>query len=183
MTETSKSRILLAAGMGLLVMLPVLVLAFPEREMQVLQPVEEQRAEKPHVGRLEVQGLEAAKAARELKDPFTAMHEQAEKAPGPAEGSKGAGKETVRQPSPRAKSPGPAGEGKTAAPIKSPARLTLQGIAGGANGRLAMLSDGHQTATLAVGEKLGAWQVRAVEENRVLVAGPGGEQWLQLALP
>ena len=44
MTETSKSRILLAAGMGLLAMLPVLVLAFPEREMQVLQPVEEQRA-------------------------------------------------------------------------------------------------------------------------------------------
>lgn len=181
MTEARERKVPPAAVAVLAGLLPVLALAFPEAETSTLQPAAvEPQAETPPLGRLEVKGMEQAEKAGELHDPFTLLHEQAAEAPQAlpkakgAEGPKVSGGGALRDShsAPSAK----AGKAETVPGI------SLQGIAAGAGGRLALLSDGRQTAALAVGESLGAWQVRSVEESRVLVAGPGGERWLQLAL-
>lgn len=170
---------LLAVGAGLLACL-ALALSFLEGETQVLQQsAPEHRSEKPPLGRLEVKGMERAEKAQELRDPFTVLHEQAGEAP-----RRAVGKDRAKEPAGQVSPVGKAKPAAAKAAGPQPAYgLRLQGIAAGAGGRLALLSDGRQTAALAAGESLGAWQVRMVEENRVLVAGPEGEQWLQLAMP
>ena len=140
------------------------------------------QAKQKQVGRQSVKGMEKAAGKQVLHDPFTLAHEtEAEAA-------------QIAQPKPQTP-PAPEKASPSVPPKQAPPTpqaesyeppapsLALQGIAGGEQGRLAILSDGRQSMALAVGESLGAWQVQDIEANRVLVAGPDGEKWLPLSMP
>ncbi len=59
------------------------------------------------------------------------------------------------------------------------AELRLSGIVQGSI-PLVILTDGHKSASLAVGEHFNGWKVLDIGEQSARLSGPSGEKWLNL---
>ena len=159
----------------------------PQTALAITEPddstISRQAKQQKQVGRQSVKGMEKAAGKQVLHDPFTLVHEtEAEAARVTQERQQAPSAPEKASPTVPSKQMPPApSQAESHEPVMP--SLVLQGIAGGEQGRLAILSDGRQSMALGVGESLGAWQVQAIDGNRVLVAGPEGERWLQLAMP
>lgn len=125
-------------------------------------------------GRWKILGEEIAKG-KELKDPFTLLHE------GREEGSREMGGETPRE-APRLS--GPVAEGPVRAQMTKAETVsrewTLKGVLSGEKGRIAIVSNGEETRDVAVGESFGGRTVVAIEETSLHFSAVdgGGEMHL-----
>lgn len=153
-----------------------------------------QATERPTVTRVDsgekvgvnpIAGLEQATAQRDLRNPFSIVHEtETDQPPVPAPLADPAGQSPVP---PTAPAPAPAvpgasaagtGHGQSLAPAL-PVQPVLCGLAQGGNGKLAMIRIGSQTITAGVGEWAGSWQIREITDSAVVLdSGEASERLL-----
>ena len=134
----------------------------------------EEKQERPEKeGRWKILGEETAAKGEKLQDPFSLLHERR----GSAE------KKEILLPAEKeeassAPSVPPAVEAK---PDKAPSpEWVLKGILSGAEGRLAIVSNGKETRSVAVGEHFGDWVVEDIGEDVLTFSGNGGGGQLRL---
>ena len=166
MTERQK-YLVLASGLAVLA---IGTICFPEDapvsveagNLQGQMPREDGRTDDSCGERRKILGMEAAAEGKTLKDPFTLLHEErgqakdakAEEAPKPA------------PPQTAAAAPHPAREAKLSKPAQKPKEeWALKGVVSGAEGRLAIVSNGKETRTVAAGEQFGNRVVQAIDED------------------
>ena len=137
-----------------------------------LPPKEEQDPGK----RWEILGMEAAKEGKTLKNPFSLLHEERGNIPVAPEKPPRESKSTAASPP---SSPQPSFR-ETAPPKPPEEKWRLQGIVSGEGNRLAIVSNGKETRSVAVGEQFGNFVVEAIEEDSLRFTGSSGEGRLQL---
>ncbi|MBQ3971517.1 MAG: hypothetical protein II687_04845, partial [Selenomonadaceae bacterium] len=146
---------------------------------------EEKQESTEREGRWKILGEETAAKGDKLQDPFSLLHE----------GREGAAKKEILPPAGKEETPPvaqvhPAMGAKPdvkpdvkpdAKPGKvSPPAWVLKGILSGAEGRLAIVSNGKETRSVAVGEHFGECVVEDIGEDFLTFSGDGGGGQLQL---
>ena len=122
-----------------------------------------------------LKGSGQAIPADAIGNPFSLLHEKrrgegrAEETPAPA-----------RKIGSADKAPQAAAPSMPLPVVRGAGAPALKGIVSGAQSRLAILSDGTQTATLAVGESFAGFVVESIEADGVSVRGEAGTAWLAL---
>ena len=144
-----------------------------------------------------IRGMESQTTLAELRNPFSPAHEKRGEiaAVMSQEPKQPAGGQKI----PRTGSFGHAGQGSSqysgyrgslavpsvpdkgegSAAKEKTAELRLSGIVHGST-PLFILTDGRESASLAVGERFNGWEVQAIGEQSVRLSGPAGEKWLNL---
>ena len=134
----------------------------------------------PSQAATEIAGLEQANEGKEVRNPFSLLHERAGEVAAAVPDTQ---KVAENGPHPQENAPiqGHKGRQKNVLVKKEKApEIVLCGIVEGAGGRLALLQVGSSTATAAVGEMVQGWQVTRVGSNAVTVVRDG--QMLDLPL-
>lgn len=116
----------------------------------------------------EIAGLEQANEGKDVRNPFSLLHERENEVAAVPDTQKPAGNEL------RLQENGNKGEQKNVLVKKEKApEIRLCGIVEGVGGRLALLQVGSGTSTAAVGETVQGWQVTRVGRNSVTVSRSG----------
>jgi len=136
-------------------------------------------------GRWKILGEETAAKGEKLQDPFSLLHE----------GREGAAKKEILPPAGKEETP-PVAQVPPAMGAKpdvkpdvkpdaksdkvSPPAWVLKGILSGAEGRMAIVSNGKETRSVAVGEHFGDCVVEDIGEDFLTFSGNGGGGQLRL---
>ena len=126
--------------------------------------------------RIPIKGAAQGVAAGDLGDPFSVYH-----------GRRGKGaEEKAERSTPAVPAAAPAaGQANPSAPSradagKQPAPVQLRGIVSGSGGSIALLSDGKQAKSCAVGELFAGYVVDAIEADGVTLRGAAGTERLSM---
>ena len=172
-----RQKWLVAASALLLLMLGTVWLPEDEEVSVEAGDVPEEKQELPEKeGRWKILGEETTAKGEKLQDPFSQLHE----------GRDGAAKKEIlpsagTEEAPPAAPIPPTVEAKPdAKPDQVSPEWVLKGILSGAEGRLAIVSNGKETRSVSVGEHFGDCVVEDIGEDFLIFSGNGGGGQLRL---
>lgn len=176
-----RKKMLLGGGMALLIGVGISCCCLTDSQLQATErPVVTRDVSGKNLGVKPVAGLEQAEAQRDVRNPFSIMHET-EKDPVPQAQTvqpanvPAAGTPAMEHPAPESVG---AGERVTVPAMSS--RPVLCGLAQGNHGKLVMIRIGSQTVTAGVGEWAGSWQIREITDTAVVLDDGTETESLQL---
>ena len=182
-----RKKLLLGGGLALLTGAGISCCCLTDSQLQATErPVATEEVCGKEPGIKPIAGLEQAEAQRDLRNPFSIMHEtetepvlpvtaeQAVKLPAaPGERPAASGPENRMDGS-------VAGNSAYTPTTAISSRPVLCGLAQGNHGKLVMIRIGSQTVTAGVGEWAGSWQVREITDTAVVLDDGTETESLQL---
>jgi len=170
-------------GCGLVLLLAVLAGAWyaDEADKPPLVLQAEDREKVVQEDSLMIRGLSEANEQKELRNPFSLLHEteqESEHMALPVQESTDNGKVKMDKPLPVS----PAAGNGSQMPAGNEQAISLCGIVEGGGQRLALLKVGNNTVTAGLGEMVSAWQVTGIGTAAVTVERSGQVQVLPLMM-
>ena len=171
------------AGCGLVLLLAVLAGAWyadeAEKPSLVLQAGETEKVVQEDS--LAIRGLQEANEHKELRNPFSLLHEteqESEHMALPVQEPTDSGNVKMDKPLPVS----PAAGNGSQKPAGNEPAISLCGIVEGGGQRLALLKVGNNTVTAGLGEMVSDWQVTGISTAAVTVERSGQVQVLPLVM-
>ena len=177
-----RKKMLLGGVLALLIVAGISNCCLTDSQMQATEgPVVAKEVNGKELGVKPVAGLEQAEAQRDVRNPFSILHET-EKDPVPQAQAERQEKVSVAA-STAGKHPVPEHAGASGVSVTVPAMSShpvLCGLAQGNHGKLVMIRMGSQTVTAGVGEWAGSWQIREITDTAVVLDDGAETESLQL---